>query len=414
MGIIKKPKLSMYWTTDEILQTPFFSNCMKYDRYRLILSLLHFQSDLDDSSDILIKIRPVLEHLVEKFQTTYRPGEKISIDESLLLWKGRLKFKQFNRNKRARFGIKLYQTCESRTSYSYNIQIYSGKNRDDTYVDKRIGISGKVVKLLLADFHEQGRTLYIDNWYSSPMFFHQLVNEKTNVCGTVKLNRKFVPKLNPKEIKKGEMKVLYTPKLCFIAWYDKKIVSMLTTKHVPELIDSGKVNPKTGQAILKPNIVMSYNTCMSGVDLLDQSISAHTITRKTVKWYHKVYFHLIDIAIYNSFVIYKVLHHETRINFLDFKILLVKELLKEHHAEQIVSRSQSLEVNNSLRFFGDHFPVGKGIYENGKQKFARCVVCCQNDKRKETSIICENCNVSLCPVPCFKDFHTKTGSFILV
>ncbi|XP_043483457.1 piggyBac transposable element-derived protein 4-like [Leptopilina heterotoma] len=240
MGIIKKPELSMYWTTAPTLQTPAFKNCMTYDRFRLILSMLHFQSDFDDDNDALVKIRPVLEYLLERFQATYRPGENIAIDESLLLWKGRLSFKQFNRNKRARFGIKLYQTCESKTGYSYNIKVYIGKRGNDSYIDKRIGISGQVVKDMLLDLGGQGRTLYIDNWYSSPSLFYQLLNEKTNVCGTVRLNRRYLPKFNTKCIKKGDMKVFHTPKLCLMAWHDKKIVSMLTTKHAPELIDTGK------------------------------------------------------------------------------------------------------------------------------------------------------------------------------
>lgn len=185
MGIIKKPSLSMYWTTDPTLETPFYSKCMHYDRFRMILSCLHFEISEDNDPDVLHKIRPIVDYLIEKFQMTYRPGENIAIDESLLKWRGRLKFKQFNKNKRSRFGVKLYETCESNSGYSYNIQIYAGKDGDDSYVDKRIGISGKVVKQLIGDLNRQGRTLFIDNWYSSPMLFLQLHNEKTNVCGTV-------------------------------------------------------------------------------------------------------------------------------------------------------------------------------------------------------------------------------------
>lgn len=42
-----------------------------------------------------------------------------------------------------------------------------------------------------------------------------------------------------------------------MAWHDKKIVSMLTTKHVPEFIDAGKKNPNTGEGVIKHNIVMT-------------------------------------------------------------------------------------------------------------------------------------------------------------
>ena len=43
----------------------------------------------------------------------YSPGKCLSMDKSLVLFKGRLSFKQYISSKRARFGIKLYQLCTS-------------------------------------------------------------------------------------------------------------------------------------------------------------------------------------------------------------------------------------------------------------------------------------------------------------
>jgi len=41
----------------------------------------------------------------------------ISVDESLMLWKGQLGFRQYIPIKRARFGIKSYELCESGSGY---------------------------------------------------------------------------------------------------------------------------------------------------------------------------------------------------------------------------------------------------------------------------------------------------------
>jgi len=48
--------------------------------------------------------------------------------ESLLLWKGRLLFKQYPPPKQSRFGIKLYKLCESSTGYVYTFYVYVGKD----------------------------------------------------------------------------------------------------------------------------------------------------------------------------------------------------------------------------------------------------------------------------------------------
>ena len=64
------------------------------------------------SPDKLFKLRPLLDHLFEKFQEAYVPSLNSSIDESLLLWKGRLSFKQYILLKRARFEVKSFILCE--------------------------------------------------------------------------------------------------------------------------------------------------------------------------------------------------------------------------------------------------------------------------------------------------------------
>lgn len=69
----------------------------------------------------------------------------------------------------------------------------------------------------------------MDNWYTSPVLFKQLVDEKTNVCGTVRLTRKYMPKVETKRMKVGQMQVLHTPKISLLVWKDKEIVSLLST-----------------------------------------------------------------------------------------------------------------------------------------------------------------------------------------
>lgn len=66
---------------------------------------------------------------------------------------------------------------------------------------------------------------------------------------------------------------------------------------------------------------------MSGIDRCDQMLSFYSSPRKTIKWYKKVMFHQIDIAIWNSFYIYKKRFPECKGQFLDFHQDLVKEII---------------------------------------------------------------------------------------
>jgi len=72
------------------------------------------------------KIKPFFDALIHQFQSVYTPSANVAIDESLMLWKGRLAMKQYILLKRARFGLKSYELCESGSGYIWNSLIHTG------------------------------------------------------------------------------------------------------------------------------------------------------------------------------------------------------------------------------------------------------------------------------------------------
>ena len=116
MGIVYKPDLHMYWSTDIYYSTPAFSKIMKRNRFYLILKFLHFNNNetVDpENPHRLHKVRPLIQLLRERFRKVYSPGKNMSVEESVVLYKGRLKFKQYIKPKRQRLGTKLYELCPS-------------------------------------------------------------------------------------------------------------------------------------------------------------------------------------------------------------------------------------------------------------------------------------------------------------
>lgn len=55
----------------------------------------------------------------------------------------------------------------------------------------------------------------------------------------------------------------------------------------------------------KPIEIVNFNEKMSGVDKCDQMVSYYSSPRKTCKWYKKVILHLLDIAVWNTYHVYK-------------------------------------------------------------------------------------------------------------
>jgi hypothetical protein len=50
----------------------------------------------------------------------------MSVDESLMMWKGRLSWKIYIPSKHARFGIKSFKLSEAKSGYVWNFIIYIG------------------------------------------------------------------------------------------------------------------------------------------------------------------------------------------------------------------------------------------------------------------------------------------------
>ena len=91
MGLVKKACIDDYWSTDPVIATPIFNSTMPQDRFELLLLFWHFiDNECAVDGDLLSKLRKICNALLERFQALYIPGKEISIDESMVLWRGRL------------------------------------------------------------------------------------------------------------------------------------------------------------------------------------------------------------------------------------------------------------------------------------------------------------------------------------
>lgn len=407
MGVVQKPVMKQYWSTQAMIQTPFFREVMPRDRFQQILANLHFaDNEKDNGNDRLFKIRHVTESIITNFREVYVPNQNISTDESLLKFHGRLGFKQYNPSKRARFGIKVYKVCESSGSscgYIWNMKIYCGQDR----TDDGCPVSTKIVMDLNEQILGKGYNIYLDNWYSSPNLFVKLHENNTNVCGTVRLNRKNMPPdFSKVKLKRGEVAFRSSNKgILALKWHDKKEVKMLSTMHTAKMINTGKKNRKE-EPIIKPECVLAYNRGMGGVDRSDQRASTYRSVRKSVKWYKKLFFYIMDMCVVNSYLV----HNEVggpKCSLLEFRMKLVSNLIESATLPTYRKRGRPQSLDSPARLLGKHFPVYIPSTDKKEKPQRRCVVCSAKGLRKDTRYQCDVCELSLCVVPCFRDYHTK-------
>ncbi|PIK49345.1 putative piggyBac transposable element-derived protein 4-like [Apostichopus japonicus] len=312
MSIVYKGELREYWSTEALLETPWFPSVMSGHRFCMIQRYLHVadntKADLTADGklcDKLYKVRPLLDALVISFPQHYHPGKNLSLDEQMLGTKARCSFIQYMKDKPTKRGVKLWVLCDAQVYYCLNFQIYTGGTGEK-------GLNFRVVNELMNAYLGKFHHLYTDNFYTSPELLAHLLVHDTLAVGTVRQERLNMPKRlrTSVEVFNPDQSVFYSShKMTACRWKDKRDVFCLSTVHgnILETITRRKRGTRGEmEDVQKPKMVFDYNTHMGGVDVFDQLLSYNPLQRRYKRWSTKIFFRLIDMTIVNSFALWKL------------------------------------------------------------------------------------------------------------
>ena len=154
---------------------------------------------------------------------------------------------------------------------------------------------------------------------------------------------------------------------------------------------------------------------MGGVNITDQHISYYSLTqRRTIKWWKKVFWRIVDILILNSWIIFRSNFPDKITSHRLFRIQLVHELV-----QPLLSLKASPDCPATLSYKGRR-PTNTGETTSGKtfplQIVSSRSMCCmlynkvtsQGKKDTKTMNFCPKCEVHLCNGSCFEAFHTMS------
>ena len=111
-------------------------------------------------------------------------------------------------------------------------------------------------------------------------------------------------------------------------YFDRKALIMLSTVYSCIDINTGRKHWKT-KVVKKHSMIVAYNKKMGGVDCNDQLHKYSAFSRRTLKWWKKVFFRLLNLAMVNAFVLYLEwlkINSKQPVNQNDF-IVVSKQLL---------------------------------------------------------------------------------------
>lgn len=338
MGLCQKPAHSDYWSGFWLTAVPF-SSVMSRNRFELLQTFLHFSNIEEqvrrgeDGYNPLFKIQHLLDIVNPTYERWYQPECDLSLDESMVKFKSRLAFRQYLPAKPTRWGIKQFVLAEAKSGYCLKSVVYTGKTSFARVAG--VSLSEQVVLSLLEGYENKGHIVHLDNFYSAPILFKKLEEMNIGACGTVKANRKQMPKeLLPARLplQKGDLPVfMRSENLVACAWQDKKRVYFLSNVDTNLTIDKA-LKSRGGEGgyhtVEKPVIAARYNSKMGAVDCLDQMLGTYQYPHKCLKWYHTLYHRVREIALVNGFILYKKANPTKKVTPKKFREEVISGLLK--------------------------------------------------------------------------------------
>ncbi|XP_003727691.1 piggyBac transposable element-derived protein 4-like [Strongylocentrotus purpuratus] len=408
MGLLQlKGDIRKYWSVKhKLTRTDGFPEVFPRDRFLQVLRYIHFVDEEIAITnrqlagfDKFYKIRYIFNYLVPKFQEVYNPERDVAIDESMIKGQARMPARQFMKNKPTRWGLKVFALAESQSAYVLNLDLYEGKTqgeRQNTF---------NVVTNLSQNYRGFGHVIFMDNFYTSVPLFNALYTSGFMAVGTLRENRKYLPsetvgkkKQQVKQLARGETLWRQSDKLYCVTWKDTKPVYILST--VPLKKETQPVHrmaKRNGQwtriEIERPDIVGLYNKHMGGVDLADKKIACYKRQTKSLKWYHKVIWYMLDIAVLNACILYNK-SHNTKVKLRDFRERLSTSLIAGRTYRKTPSPPPH---DNVVRF--------NRTLNHAPKKMETASTCKIHLQRVDTIYTCSVCEVRMCPDPCFSRYH---------
>ena len=292
-------KLEELW--DDRNGHPIFRATMSCERFKQLKSAFRSDDPLRrDRSDPAAPVRACIAMLNAALEDLYSPGPFLTVDEQLIEFHGKVKFRRYIPTKPGKFGLLVYWLTDAQNSFPLKCLLHFG---DGTLTQEEKNASSSVpeaiVMHLTRPYLGRGRNVTADNYFVSSSLSQRLLESNTTLVGTLRNNKREVPAAAKctRGRTKGDTVHFYRGHQTLCSYWDKKKcpVILLSTQHgYQQNIVEGK-----------GDIVQFYNSTKSGVDTLDKVVRSYSSKRKCRRWPYALFFSMLDAAAFAAFCLMK-------------------------------------------------------------------------------------------------------------
>ena len=434
MGIDHKSCLEDYWSTDPYLINPGISKVMTRCRFQQLHRYFHLADAVTDPKRVadeeerkkrmiaepLYKVDPWLKPVLECCQTKFQMGQDISIDEGMVAFKGRSLLKQRLPHKPDKDGFKVWQVCDSDTSYISNFEPYLGVKYlgQQEGRKKEKGAIQEMVMRMLKPFKGKNHILFCDSLFTKVETAVNLAKENTYMVGSYnKRNRKAMPPqlIPPSGKKKLVMETGYMKAatrvmdgglgLNITAYQDESAQIYILNTVYPPLETVASKNERN-----IPLSLSHYRIGMGGVDRANQKRKYYHVGRKNRRWWVYLANYCIDVSLVNAYECFKFDHPDTKLSHKMFNLRTAKQLIGGFSNRKVpVVRQVSATIAANLSIDPANISQHVVVKMDGRQKVckhcSKLKIKTNKGSTRETYFGCEICGVNLHKNTCFDAFH---------
>lgn len=384
--------LSSLFATDgtgrEIFRCVIASN-----RFAFLIGCLRFDNPDDRKereTDSVAATNCIFNAFVQNCQEAYSPSAECCIDEMLIPFKGKCKFKTFMPNKIKQYGIKVTSLIDTANNYFYNGFIDSGEQFIDNHQHNR---ATKAALYLTTPIWGSCRNITADTSFSSVEICEELASRSLTYVGALKKNRWEIPKefLAKKGRPVGTSLYGFLNNTTLLSYVpiENKTILLISTKHHYK-----SENPDTKI----PDIKSFYDRTKTGVQILEERILNNTCGRRARRWSMAIFYRLLDISCVNAQILHQMYKSTEAITTFNFLKKIAKSLVQQELERRVTKHGLRRDLRMTIRrILGSNFSSDQVTkpFIGKLEKRKRCTVCPARRNRK-TSYACYLCNYPMC------------------
>ncbi|XP_057192981.1 piggyBac transposable element-derived protein 4-like isoform X1 [Triplophysa rosa] len=367
---------------------PIFCATMRKGRF-MTLSRIICLSDMDKrrkKRDKLAEIRDFWEKWVKGLRLVFNPGPDVTVGDYLVRFRGRCPFRNFMPQKLGRYGIKLWAACDARTSYVWNMQVYTGKPDDGQPVNNQ---AKRVVLDMTSGL--QGHTITCNRFFTSYALGQELLKKNLTMIGPVRKNNTELPLAFLSYNKRAQYssEFAFTDTHTVLSYFsERKNVLFMSTHHKDATVSIRDDH--------MPKIISDYNRTKDSVSNLDKVLGKYSCKKTSSRWSMVLFYHMLDVSAYNAFVLWTEINpswnrgmSNRRRHFLEeLGNALVFPLMERRQYIPRTPASLCL-LKEAQHLKGDDAPTAPT-----QSKRKRCRAC--GKKNRKTSMMCQKCKMPIC------------------